>query len=239
VEAAVLARLGLSPEPLATQIVPRDRHAVVFTTLAVVAGSCERIALEIRHLQRTEVGEALEPFGRGQKGSSAMPHKRNPILAENLTGLARLVRSYAGAALENIALWHERDISHSSVERVIGPDATILLDFMLARLTGLIAGLEVRPEAMAANLARLGDAVFSEQVLLALVRKGARRDDAYRWIQRHALAGGDFPRALAGDADVQRHLSAEDIAALFDITHHLRHIDALFERALEEGDGAA
>ncbi len=239
VEAAVLQHLGLTPEPLATQVVPRDRHAVVFTTLAVVAGTCERIALEVRHLQRTEVGEALEPFGRGQKGSSAMPHKRNPILAENLTGLARLVRSYAGAALENIALWHERDISHSSVERVIGPDATIVLDFMLARLAGLVAGLEVRPEAMAANLARLGNAVFSEQVLLALVRKGARRDDAYRWIQRHALAHGDFPRALAGDADVQRHLSAEEIAALFDITHHLRHIDALFERALEEGDGAA
>jgi adenylosuccinate lyase len=236
VEAAVLRQLGLRPEAIATQVVPRDRHAVVFTTLAVLAGSCERIATEIRHLQRTEVAEALEPFGRGQKGSSAMPHKRNPILAENLCGLARLVRSYAAAALEDIALWHERDISHSSVERVIGPDATIVMDFMLARLTGVVADLDVRPDAMAANLARLGNAVFSEQVLLALVRKGARRDDAYRWIQRHALAGGDFPRALAADADVQKLLSASDVTALFDITHHLRHIDALFERALEEGD---
>jgi adenylosuccinate lyase len=235
IEAAVLERLGLQPEPLATQVVPRDRHAVYFTTLAVLAGTCERIALEIRHLQRTEVGEVAEPFGSGQKGSSAMPHKRNPILAENVCGLARLVRSYALAALENMALWHERDISHSSVERVIAPDATIALDFTLARLTGVIAGLEVRPEAMAAKLATTGGAVFSEQVLLALVRKGVARDEAYRWIQRHALAGGDLRSRLLDDADVRRHLDADEVASLFDITHALRHIDALFARALEDG----
>jgi adenylosuccinate lyase len=235
VEAAILARLGLRPEPIATQVVPRDRHAVYFTTLAVLAGTCERIALEIRHLQRTEVGEAAEPFGKGQKGSSAMPHKRNPILTENVCGLARLVRSYAMAALENMALWHERDISHSSVERVIAPDATIAVDFMLGRLTGVVADLDVRPEAMAANLARTGGAIFSEHVLLALVRKGVPRDQAYRWIQRHALAGGDLEPRLREDADIRRHLDAAELASLFDITHSLRHIDALFARALEDG----
>jgi adenylosuccinate lyase len=235
VEATILARLGLRPEPIATQVVPRDRHAVYFTTLAIVAGTCERIALEIRHLQRTEVGEAAEPFGKGQKGSSAMPHKRNPILTENVCGIARLVRSYAGAALEDMALWHERDISHSSVERVIAPDATIALDFALHRLTGVVEGLEVRPEAMAANLARMGGAIFSEQVLLALVRKGAVRDEAYRWIQRHALGGGDLEARLRDDADVRRYLDATELASLFDITHHLRHIDDLFARALEDG----
>ncbi|HXJ33927.1 MAG TPA: adenylosuccinate lyase [Candidatus Eisenbacteria bacterium] len=235
VEAAVLGRLGLVPEPIATQVVPRDRHAVFFTTLAVLAGTCERIALEIRHLQRTEVGEAAEPFGKGQKGSSAMPHKRNPILTENVCGIARLVRGYAMAALENIALWHERDISHSSVERVIAPDATIALDFALARLVGVVADLDVRPETMAANLARMGGAIFSEQVLLTLVRKGVARDQAYRWIQRHALAGGDLQARLRDDADVRRHLDADELASLFDIAHHLRHIDALFARALEDG----
>ncbi len=235
VEAAVLGRLGLVPEPIATQVVPRDRHAVFFTTLAVVAGTCERMALEIRHLQRTEVGEAAEPFGKSQKGSSAMPHKRNPILTENVCGIARLVRGYAMAALESIALWHERDISHSSVERVIAPDATIALDFAIARLTGVVADLDVRPEAMAANLARLGGAIFSEQVLLALVRKGVARDQAYRWIQRHALAGGDLQARLRDDADVRRHLDGDELASLFDIAHHLRHIDALFARALEDG----
>jgi adenylosuccinate lyase len=239
VEAAILARLGLAPEPIATQVVPRDRHAVYFTTLAVVAGTCERIALEIRHLQRTEVGEAAEPFAKGQKGSSAMPHKRNPILTENVCGIARLVRSYAVAALEDMALWHERDISHSSVERVIAPDATIALDFAIARLAGVVEGLEVRPEAMAANLARTAGAIFSEQVLLALVRKGVARDEAYRWIQRHALAGGDLLARLRDDADVRRVLDADTLASLFDITHHLRHTDALFTRALEDGDGAA
>ena len=239
VEAAVCARLGLRPEPIATQVVPRDRHAGFFSSLAILAGTLERIALEIRHLQRTEVGEVAEPFGKGQKGSSAMPHKRNPILTENVCGLARLVRGYALAALENMALWHERDISHSSVERVIAPDATIVMDFMLARLSGVITGLEVRPEAMRANLERLGGATASEQVLLALVRRGVARDEAYRWVQRHALAGGDLRARLTEDADVGRYLSANDLAALFDFTHHLRHIDELFARALEDDDGAA
>jgi adenylosuccinate lyase len=239
VEAAVCARLGLVPEPLATQVVPRDRHAVFFGQLAVLAGTCERIAVEIRHLQRTEVGEVAEPFAAGQKGSSAMPHKRNPILSENVSGLARLVRGYALAALENIALWHERDISHSSVERVIGPDATIVVDFMLARLAGVVEDLEVRTEAMAANLARLGAAIASEQVLLALVRRGVARDDAYRWVQRHALAGGDVQARLAADPDVGRVLAPSDLAALFDTRHSLRHIDHLFARVLEDGDGAA
>jgi adenylosuccinate lyase len=237
VEAAVLARLGLAPEPLATQVVPRDRHARFFGELALVGGACERIALEIRHLQRTEVGEVAEPFGKSQKGSSAMPHKRNPILTENLCGIARLLRAYAGAAYENMALWHERDISHSSVERVVGPDATIALDFMLARLTGVVRELDVRPEAMRANVDRLGGAVFSEQVLLALVRAGVERDQAYRMVQRHALAGGNLLGRLGADPEVTRHLSAERLAALFDLDHHLRYTDILFERAMREGDG--
>jgi len=234
VEAAVCARLGLAPEPIATQVVPRDRHAVFFSALAILAGTCERVAVEIRHLQRTEVGELAEPFAPGQKGSSAMPHKRNPVLTENATGLARLVRSYSLAALEDMALWHERDISHSAVERVIGPDATIAMDFMLARLAGVVEGLEVRPDVMRANLERLGGAIFSEQVLLALVRRGVARDEAYRWVQRHALAGGDLRARLAADPEVARHLAAEELATLFDITHHLRHIDHLFSRALDD-----
>jgi adenylosuccinate lyase len=236
VEAAVLHRLGLTPEPLATQVVPRDRHARFFSELALVGGSCERIALEIRHLQRTEVGEVAEPFGKGQKGSSAMPHKRNPILAENLCGLARLLRGYASAAYENTALWHERDISHSSVERVIGPDATIVLDFMLSRLTGVVANLEVRSEVMRANLERLGGAVFSEQVLLALVRTGLSRDAAYRAVQRHALAGDRLLERLQGDAEVTARIAPDRLAALFDLAHHLRYTDVLFERAMEEGE---
>jgi adenylosuccinate lyase len=235
VEAAVLGRLGLKPEPLATQVVPRDRHARFFAEIALVGGACERIALEIRHLQRTEVGEVAEPFGKGQKGSSAMPHKRNPILTENLCGLARLLRGYAQAALENMALWHERDISHSSVERVIGPDATIALDFMLARLAGVVEGLEVRPDVMRANLERLGGAIFSEQVLLALVRAGVARDAAYRMIQRHALAGDDLLGRLRADAEIARHLAGDRLAALFDLTHHLRYTDELFDRAMEAG----
>jgi adenylosuccinate lyase len=239
VEAAVCARLGLRPEPLATQVVPRDRHAVLFTTLAIIAGGCERIALELRHLQRTEVGEAGEPFTPGQKGSSAMPHKRNPVLAENVMGLARLVRSYAQAALENIALWHERDISHSAVERVIAPDATIALDFMLARLTGVVEHLDVRPDAMRANLERTGGAIFSEQVLLALVRRGVARDEAYRWVQRCAQAPGDFQARLAADPDVVRHLPPAELGRLFDMQHHLRHIEGLFARTLEDADGTA
>jgi adenylosuccinate lyase len=239
IEAAVLKRLGLVPEAIATQVIPRDRHAMFFATLAVVAGTCERIATEIRHLQRSEVGEAAEPFGKAQKGSSAMPHKRNPWMSENLCGLARLVRSHVVPALENVALWHERDISHSSVERVIAPDATIALDFALARLAGVVEGLEVRPAVMAENLARSGGAIFSEQVLLMLVRKGVARDQAYRWIQRHALAGGALCDRLLEDADVRAHVDADELRGVFDITHHLRHIDILFARALEDGDGAA
>lgn len=238
VEAAVLGRLGLAVEPVATQVVPRDRHAVFFATLAGLAGACERIATEIRHLQRTEVGEVLEPFAPGQKGSSAMPHKRNPILTENVCGLARLARAYALAAWENMALWHERDISHSSVERVIGPDATSVVDFMLDRLTQVMAGLEVRPAAMRANLERLGGAICSEAVLLALVRRGLRREDAYRIVQRHALAGEDFRARLAADPEVAARLSPPELAALFDIRHHLRHTEAVLRRALDDGDAA-
>src|SRR5512138_697453 len=225
VEAFVMERVGLAGgEGAATQVVNRDRHAEYFTALALAGATLEQHATEVRHLQRTEVREAEEPFTAGQKGSSAMPHKRNPILSENLTGIARLLRGWALAALEDVALWHERDISHSSVERVIAPDATIALDFALARLAGVVEGLEVRADAMAANLARTGGAIFSEQVLLALVRKGVPRDQAYRSIQRHALAGGDLHAALRDDADVRRHLDAQELASLFDITHHLRHI---------------
>jgi adenylosuccinate lyase len=240
VEAYVCERLGLRPEPVATQIVPRDRHAEFFATLAVVAGSVERFALEIRHLQRSEVGEAQEPFGGAQKGSSAMPHKRNPVLAENVTGLARLVRAYAGAAFEDIALWHERDISHSSVERVIAPDATIALDFMLHRMTGVIRDLVVHPEIMRANLERWRGAVFSEAVLLALVRKGIAREEAYRWVQRNgmkAMEGADFRAEVARDADVTRYLDATELAELFDLRHQLRYEEELFRRAFEgKGD---
>jgi len=234
IEAYVCERLGLRPEPVATQVVPRDRHAQFFTTLAIVAGAVERFAVEIRHLQRSEVGEAQEPFGGGQKGSSAMPHKRNPILVENLTGLARLVRAYAGAALEDIALWHERDISHSSVERIIGPDATIALDFMLYRMTGVVRGLVVHPEAMRANLERWRGAVFSEAVLLALVRKGLAREEAYRWVQRcgmQAMEGADFREAVGADPDISRHLPPAELAALFDLRHQLRYEEALLQRA--------
>ena len=235
VEAYVCRRIGLQPEPIATQVVPRDRHAQFFTTLAVVAGSLERFATEIRHLQRSEVREAEEPFTSGQKGSSAMPHKRNPILAENVTGLARLLRAYAGAALEDIALWHERDISHSSVERIIAPDATTALDFMLYRMTGVVRGLVVHADAMAANLERWRGAVFSEAVLLALIRKGVARDQAYRWVQRaglKAMDGADFRTEVAGDADIAHHLSAEELGRLFDLRHHLRYEEELLRRAL-------
>jgi adenylosuccinate lyase len=242
VEATVLARLGLAPEPIATQVVARDRHAFYFSALALVAATVERIALEIRHLQRTEVGELQEPFGTGQKGSSAMPHKRNPILSENLCGLARLVRGYAATALENVALWHERDISHSAVERVIAPDATTALDFMLARLTGVIEGLVVHPDRMAQNLSLLGGAICSEHLLLTLVRRGAARDDAYRWIQRHALAStSGKPEALRdavrSDPDIARHLRPEEVDGAFDLEHHLRHVDTLLARALAADGG--
>jgi adenylosuccinate lyase len=234
VEAYVCERLGLHAEPVATQVVPRDRHAQFFCTLAVVGGSLERFAVEIRHLQRSEVREAEEPFGGAQKGSSAMPHKRNPILSENVTGLARLLRGYAAAALEDVALWHERDISHSSVERVIGPDATTVLDFMLHRMAGVVRGLVVHPEAMRANLERWRGAVFSEAVLLALVRKGVARDDAYRWVQRNglqAMDGGDFRDAVSRDPDIARHLSGAEVAELFDLRRHLRYEEELFRRA--------
>ncbi len=236
VERYVCERLGLAPEPVATQVVARDRHAELFTTLALLGAALERIAVEIRHLQRTEVGEAEEPFASAQKGSSAMPHKRNPILSENVTGLARLLRAYAGAALEDVALWHERDISHSSVERVIAPDATIALDFMLARLTGVLERLVVRPERMRANLDRSGGVVLSEDVLLALVRAGAAREDAYRWVQRAAHAaldgGRSFADALAAEDEVRKRLTRADIDRLLDPARHLAHLDLLFRRGL-------
>ena len=238
IEAFVCSRLGLQPEPVATQIVPRDRHAQFFSTLAIVAGSVERFALEVRHLQRSEVREAEEPFGGAQKGSSAMPHKRNPVLSENVAGLARVVRAYAGAALENIALWHERDISHSSVERVVAPDSTTALDFMLHRMTGVVRDLVVHPEAMQANLERWRGAVFSEAVLLALVRKGVARDTAYRWVQRNgmtAMEGADFRSAVAHDPDIARHLSAAEITELFDLRHQLRYEDDIYARAFGGG----
>lgn len=241
VEAYVCRKLGLRPEPLATQVVPRDRHAAFFNACALIAASVERVAVEIRHLQRTEVLEVLEPFGRGQKGSSAMPHKRNPILTENLCGLARLVRGYAQIALENVPLWHERDISHSSAERVIGPDATIALDFMLGRLTGVVADMDVRPEAMRENLDRTGGACFSEALLLALVEAGLSRDTAYALVQPHALAAaagdGTFLDLVLGDAEIRAHLPEERIRAIIDVGHALRYVDLLFERVFGRAGG--
>jgi adenylosuccinate lyase len=241
VEDHVARALGLRPEAISSQVIPRDRHAMYFATLAVAASSVERLATEIRHLQRTEVGEVEELFSPGQKGSSAMPHKRNPVLSENLTGLARLVRGMAQPALEDVALWHERDISHSSVERVIGPDATSALDFALDRLAGLIDGLVVYPEAMAANLARQGGLIHSERVLLALTQKGMAREEAYAIVQRHAMeatAGrGVFIDLLGKDRKVTAVLSKQELADLFDLEHHLRHVDTLFRRVFgEEAD---
>jgi adenylosuccinate lyase len=234
VEAHVAERLGLVPEPVSTQVIPRDRHAAYFATLAVVASSVERLATEIRHLQRTEVREAEEYFAPGQKGSSAMPHKRNPVLAENLTGLARLVRGMAVPALENVALWHERDISHSSVERVIAPDATVALDFALARLAGLMDKLVVYPEAMRRNLDQLGGLVHSQRVLLALTQAGMSREDAYRAVQRNAMpvweGQGRFLDLLQADPEVRRRLGAEALAALFDDAYHTKHVDTIFRR---------
>jgi adenylosuccinate lyase len=234
VEAHVAKKLGLEPEPVSTQVVPRDRHAAFFAHLGVVASSLERLAIEIRHLQRTEVREAEEFFAEGQKGSSAMPHKRNPVLAENVTGLARLIRAMVTPAMENVALWHERDISHSSVERVIAPDATIALDFALARMTGVIDRLVVYPEAMKANLDRLGGLVHSQRVLLALTQKGASREDAYRLVQQHAMtaweAGQNFKELLSNDREVTDLLSEDEIEKLFDLGHHLAHVDTIFER---------
>ena len=234
VEAYVAAKLGLRPEPISTQVIPRDRHAAFFATLGVVASSVERLATEVRHLQRTEVMEAEEFFAEGQKGSSAMPHKRNPVLAENLTGLARMVRSAVTPALEDVALWHERDISHSSVERMIAPDATITLDFALARLAGVIDKLVVYPEAMRKNLDRLGGLIHSQRVLLALTQKGVARDDAYAIVQRNAMRvwrdEGEFLKLLKADKDVAKVLSAQELEALFDLGYHLKHVDAIFKR---------
>ena len=234
VEAYVAEKMELVVEPVSTQVIPRDRQAMYFATLGIVASSVERLATEIRHLQRTEVLEAEERFAEGQKGSSAMPHKRNPVLTENLTGLARMVRAYALPAMENVALWHERDISHSSVERIIGPDATVTLDFALARLTGVIDGLVVYPEAMRRNLDRLGGLVHSQRVLLALTQKGVSREDAYRLVQRNAMpvwrGEGDFLTLLRRDAEVAARLSDAELEELFDLGYHLKHVDTIFDR---------
>jgi len=238
VEAYVAAKLDLKPEPISTQVIPRDRHAAFFAALGVVSSSVERLATEIRHLQRTEVMEAEEFFAEGQKGSSAMPHKRNPVLSENLTGLARMVRSAVTPALEDVALWHERDISHSSVERMIAPDATITLDFALVRLAGVIDKLVVYPEAMQKNLDRLGGLIHSQRVLLALTEKGVARDDAYAIVQRNAMKGwrgeGEFLSLLKADKDVAKVLSAHELEALFDLGYHLKHVDTIFERVFEQ-----
>jgi len=234
VETYVAQKMGLAVEPISTQIIPRDRHAMYFATLAVVAASCERLATEIRHLQRTEVLEAEEFFSEGQKGSSAMPHKRNPVLSENVVGLARMVRAYVVPALENVTLWHERDISHSSVERMIGPDATVTLDFALARLAGIVDKLIVYPANMQKNLDRLGGLIHSQRVLLALTQKGVGREDAYRLVQRSAMkawAGeGDLLVLLKADKDVRKHLSETELAEKFDLDFHFAHVDTIFRR---------
>lgn len=234
VEEHVAAAMGLTPEPVSTQVIPRDRHAMYFAALGVVASSVERLATEIRHLQRTEVYEAEEYFSPGQKGSSAMPHKRNPVLTENLTGLARLVRGYAMPAMENVALWHERDISHSSVERMIGPDATVTLDFALVRLTNVIDKLVVYPKNMQANLDKLGGLHNSQRVLLALTQKGVSREDSYRLVQRNAMKtwerGADFLTELKADPEVSARLSAAELEAMFDLGYHFKHVDTIFTR---------
>jgi adenylosuccinate lyase len=238
VEAYVAAKLGLAVEPASTQIIPRDRHAMFFATLAVIASSLERLATEIRHLQRTEVLEAEEFFSEGQKGSSAMPHKRNPVLSENITGLARLVRGMAMPAMENVALWHERDISHSSVERMIAPDATITLDFALARITQVIDKLIVYPANMKKNLDRLGGLIHSQRVLLALTQKGVSREEAYALVQRNAMpvwrGEGDFLTLLKNDKDVRKALSDAGLEELFDLGYHLKNIDFIFKRVFGE-----
>jgi len=236
VEAHVAAKMGLRVEPISTQVIPRDRHAMFFATLGVIASSVERLATEIRHLQRTEVLEAEEYFSPGQKGSSAMPHKRNPVLTENLTGLARMVRGYVNPALENVALWHERDISHSSVERYIGPDATVTLDFALARLTGVIDKLLVYPERMQRNLDLMGGLVHSQRVLLALTQAGASREEAYALVQRSAMKVWESGGALSlldllkADPEVAALLPAERLEESFDLAYHLKHVDTIFER---------
>jgi adenylosuccinate lyase len=234
VEAHVAKALGLGVEPISTQIIPRDRHAMYFATLGVVASSIERLATEIRHLQRTEVLEAEEFFSAGQKGSSAMPHKRNPVLSENLTGLARMVRAYVMPALENVALWHERDISHSSVERMIGPDATVTLDFALNRLAGVIDKLVVYPKTMRKNLDKLGGLVHSQRVLIALTQKGMAREEAYRLVQKHAMkvwrGEADLISLLKADPKVRKLLTPKEIEANFDLGYHFKHVDTIFKR---------
>jgi adenylosuccinate lyase len=234
VEAHVARKMGLVPEPISTQVIPRDRHAMYFATLGVIASSIERLATEIRHLQRTEVLEVEEFFSKGQKGSSAMPHKRNPVLTENLTGLARLVRMAVTPAMENVALWHERDISHSSVERMIGPDTTVTLDFALARLAGVIDKLVVYPKTMKANLDRLGGLVHSQRVLLALTQAGVSREDAYSLVQRNAMKvwekGADFLTELGNDKAVTKVLAKKELKALFNLDYHTKHVDTIFKR---------
>jgi adenylosuccinate lyase len=234
VEAYVARKLGLEPEPVSTQIIPRDRHAVFFMTLALIAAAIERFATELRHLQRTELREASEFFAEGQKGSSAMPHKRNPVLSENLTGLSRMVRAYAMPAMENVVLWHERDISHSSAERMFGPDATVTLDFALMRLAGLIEKLLIYPVNMQKNLDRLGGLVHSQRILIALTQKGASREDAYKLVQRNAMpvwrGEGDFQTLLKQDADVKKFMTDAEIEELFDLGYHFKHVDTIFKR---------
>ena len=234
VEEHVAEKMGLEIEPVSTQVIPRDRHAMYFATLGVIASSIERLSVEIRHMQRTEVREAEEFFSAGQKGSSAMPHKRNPVLTENLTGIARIVRAAVVPALENVALWHERDISHSSVERVFAPDATIALDFALHRLAGVVENLLVYPENMQANLDQLGGLVHSQQVLLALTQKGVSRENAYVYVQRNAMKiwaeGGSYLDNLKADADVSAHLSDQELDSLFDLNQHFQHVDTIFKR---------
>jgi adenylosuccinate lyase len=238
VEEHVAKAMGLTPEPISTQVIPRDRHAMYFATLGVIASSVERLAVEIRHLQRTEVLEAEEFFSEGQKGSSAMPHKRNPVLSENLSGLSRMVRAYVTPALENVVLWHERDISHSSAERMMGPDATVTLDFALVRLAGLIDKLLVYPANMQKNLDRLGGLVHSQRVLLALTQKGASREDAYKLVQRNAMpvwrGEGDFLQLLKKDAEVKKYLSDAEIEEQFDLAYHLKHVETIFKRVFGE-----
>src|SRR5580693_4371422 len=238
VEAHVAKAMGLVPEPISTQVIPRDRHAMYFATLGVIASSVERLATEIRHLQRTEVLEAEEFFSEGQKGSSSMPHKRNPVLSENLTGLSRMVRAYVTPAMENVVLWHERDISHSSAERMIAPDATVTLDFALNRLAGLVDQLLIYPANMQKNLDRLGGLVHSQRLLIALTQKGASREDAYRLVQRNAMpvwrGEGDFLTLLKKDPDVKKYLSDAEIEEQFDLGYHLKHVDTIFKRVFDE-----
>src|SRR5213075_2720611 len=243
VEEHVAKELGLTPEPTSSQVIPRDRHAMFFAVLGVIASSIERLAIEIRHLQRTEVLEAEEYFSPGQKGSSAMPHKRNPVLTENLTGLARMVRSAVTPALENVALWHERDISHSSVERGIGPDATVHLDFALKRLTSVIDKLLVYPENMAKNLDRMGGLVHSQRVLLALTQAGLSREDAYAIVQRNAMKVWESDGALSlldllkADPEVTKHINAKALEESFDLGYHLKHVDTIFARVFGDAAG--